>query len=93
MDATLKSIDALSAEGVAAFAVRIPEGKDPDEFIRRNGAPAFGNLLERALPATQVRIDAEIERRGPHGSGAALARSTAASPKRSTCPASWARAL
>jgi len=74
VDATLKSIDALSAEGVAAFAVRIPEGKDPDEFIRRNGAPAFGNLLERALPATQVRIDAEIERRGPHGSGAALAR-------------------
>jgi DNA primase len=74
VDATLKSIDALSTEGVAAFAVRIPEGKDPDEFIRRNGAAAFGNLLERALPATQVRIDAEIERRGPHGNGAALAR-------------------
>ena len=74
LEATLKSIDALSAEGVAAFALRIPDGKDPDEFIRRNGTEAFRALLEKPIPATQVRIDAEIERRGPHGGGAALAR-------------------
>jgi DNA primase len=74
VEATLKSIDALAAQGVATFAVRIPDGKDPDDFIRRNGADALRALLDKPLPATQVRIDAEIDRRGAQGGGAALAR-------------------
>ncbi len=64
VDAALKSIDMLAAEGVAAWALRIPDGKDPDEFVRRNGADAFRALLERPIPATQIKIDAEIARRG-----------------------------
>ena len=63
VDAALKSIEMLSAEGVAAFALRIPEGKDPDEFVRRNGAEAFRALLAEPITATQVKIDAEIDRR------------------------------
>ncbi len=74
VEATLKSIDVLAAQGVAVFAVRIPDGKDPDDFLRRHGADALRALLEKPLTATQVRIDAEIERRGPHGGGAELAR-------------------
>ena len=63
IDAALKSIDVLSAEGVSAWALRIPEGKDPDEFVRRNGADAFAALLAKPLAATQVKLDAEIDRR------------------------------
>ena len=73
-EAALKSIDVLTAEGIVASALRIPEGKDPDEFVRRNGADAFRALLAKPLAATQVKIDAEIERRGPRAQGAALAR-------------------
>ena len=62
-EAALKSIDVLSAEGVEAWALRIPEGKDPDEFVRRNGADAFAALLAKPVAATQVKIDAEIDRR------------------------------
>jgi DNA primase len=74
VEAALKSIDVLTAEGVAASAIRIPDGKDPDEFVRRNGAAAFRALLEKPLAATQVKIDAEIDRRGTRAEGGAIAR-------------------
>ncbi len=74
VEAALKSIEALAAEGVSAWALRIPDGKDPDEFVRRNGADAFRALLAKPVAATQVKIDAEIERRGNRSEGSALAR-------------------
>jgi DNA primase len=74
VEAALKSIDVLSAEGVVASALRIPDGKDPDEFMRRNGADAFRALLDKPLAATQVKIDAEIDRRGSRMESGAMAR-------------------
>jgi DNA primase len=74
LEATLKSIDVLTAEGVTAQALRIPDGKDPDEFVRRNGSAAFAALLAEPLTATQVKLDAEIERRGTRTERGALAR-------------------
>lgn len=74
VDAALKSIDVLTAEGVTAWALRIPDGKDPDEFVRRNGADGFRALLAKPLAATQVKIDAEIERRGDRTQSGTLAR-------------------
>ncbi|MBV9440233.1 MAG: DNA primase [Candidatus Eremiobacteraeota bacterium] len=73
VEAALKSIDALAAEGVTSSAIRLPDDKDPDELLRRGGAEAFRALLQGALSATQVKLDAEIERRGGR-QGAALAR-------------------
>ncbi len=74
VEAALKSIEMLTAEGVSAWALRIPEGKDPDEFIRRNGAEAFRALLDKPIAATQVKIDAEIDRRGARTADGAMAR-------------------
>ncbi len=74
VEAALKSIEVLTAEGVSAWALHIPEGKDPDEFLRRNGAEAFRALLANPIAATQVKIDAEIDRRGSRTEGGALAR-------------------
>ena len=74
IDAALKSIDMLTAEGVVAAAVRIPDGKDPDEFVRRNGSDAFRALLDKPIAATQVKIDAEIDRRGNRTERGAMAR-------------------
>ncbi|HEY0395700.1 MAG TPA: DNA primase [Candidatus Elarobacter sp.] len=74
IDAALKSIDVLTAEGVGTWALRIPDGKDPDEFVRRNGADAFRALLDKPLAATQVKIDAEIDRRGSRTESGTMAR-------------------
>jgi DNA primase len=74
VEAALKSIDVLTAEGVSAWALRIPEGKDPDEFVRRNGAEAFRALLDKPLAATQVKLDAEIDRSAGHTDRGVLAR-------------------
>lgn len=74
VDAALKSIETLTAEGVTASAVRLVGAKDPDEFVRRNGADAFRALLAKPVAATQVKIDAEIDRRGGTLEGASLAR-------------------
>ena len=73
IDAALKSIEALAAEGVAAWALRIPDGKDPDEFVRRNGAEAFRALLDAPISATQVKLDAEIDRQHGRLAAGALA--------------------
>lgn len=73
-EAALKSIEVLAAEGIRAFALRIPEGKDPDEFVRRNGAEAFRALLAKPITATQVKLDAEIDRRGARGESGSVAR-------------------
>ncbi len=74
IEAALKSIEVLAAEGVRASALRIPDAKDPDEFVRRNGPDAFRELLAKPIAATQVKIDAEIDRRGTRGEGGSLAR-------------------
>ena len=47
--ATSRAIDILRRAGIVVRVLRIPDGKDPDEFIRRHGDKghaAFKNLLE-----------------------------------------------
>ncbi|HEV2643948.1 MAG TPA: DNA primase [Candidatus Elarobacter sp.] len=89
VEAALKSIETLTAEGVAASALRIPDGKDPDDFIRRNGADAFRALLAKPIAATQVKIDAEIDRRGGTLEGASLARWAEETIRRLSAPEEW----
>jgi DNA primase len=73
--ATLKSLDLLVAEGVAPWILRIPDGKDPDEFLRAHGAEAFRGVIGTALSATQFKLDATLDVRDPaHTDRAALAR-------------------
>ncbi len=34
----------------------MPEGKDPDEFIKKNGADAFNNLIKKSLSLVEYKI-------------------------------------
>ena len=52
--AILRGLDILKKEGIPAWVLDFPDGLDPDEFIRRDGAEAF--LALPALPATQYRL-------------------------------------
>ncbi|MBR4080164.1 MAG: DNA primase [Clostridia bacterium] len=43
-NAILRGLDVLEAEGIPARVLDFPDGLDPDEFIRRDGAEGFANL-------------------------------------------------
>lgn len=52
--AILRGLDILEAEGIPAKVLDFPDGLDPDEFIRRDGAEGFAKLP--ALPAAAYRL-------------------------------------
>ena len=54
--ATRRALNALRPTGVDVKVVTIPDGKDPDEFIKNNGADRFRLLLERSTTAMEYRL-------------------------------------
>jgi DNA primase len=59
--ATAKSIETLLAADCVPFVVQLPPGEDPDVFVRRHGAAAFGALLDEALPWIRFELDRAID--------------------------------
>lgn len=54
--ATARAITILREAGVNVRVITVPDGKDPDEFIRKRGADAFRLLIERASNDTEYRL-------------------------------------
>jgi DNA primase len=55
--ASQRAIQILLAEGMRIRVAVVPDGKDPDEFIRKNGAQAYARLIERAEPFFDFVVD------------------------------------
>lgn len=55
--ATIRGLDILKKVGLDVRVLSIPQGKDPDEFIRNNGKEAFMKLVDEALPLIDYRIE------------------------------------
>lgn len=55
--ATLRSIEVLLVEGFKINILQMPSGKDPDEFVRNNGAAAFFELLKTTKPYIEYVIE------------------------------------
>ncbi|PJI07070.1 MULTISPECIES: DNA primase [Clostridium] len=55
--ATLRGFDILKNTGFDVRVIKIPDGKDPDEFVRRNGKAAFMKLVENAVSIVDYRIN------------------------------------
>ena len=55
--ATLRSLDMLQGLGFRVRVVSIPQGKDPDEYIRSQGRQAWDYLVERAPALLEYKID------------------------------------
>lgn len=57
---------ALCEEAEVSVRVAVlPPGEDPDAYLRRHGAEAFGHLLAGALPMFEYRLEAAALRHGP----------------------------
>lgn len=51
-----RAINLLRETGMKIRLVSIPDGKDPDEFIRKNGPERFKLLIERAANDVEYRL-------------------------------------
>lgn len=56
--AALRGSDLLHREGLHVSVLHVTDGKDPDEFIRRNGKSAFLRLVNQALPYAEYHLQA-----------------------------------
>ena len=79
-NATRKAVETAAAiiehSGSRVRVVRLPEGADPDSFVRANGAAAFQALLDGAESSLEYRLEPELERlRDGFASRAVVARS------------------
>jgi len=55
-DATMRGLNLLNDIGCNVKVLLIPKGKDPDEFIKTNGAEAFRKLVDNALTLVEYKI-------------------------------------
>ncbi len=54
--ATLRGLEILESTGCNVKVILIPEGKDPDEFLKMNGHDSFLELINKAVSVTEYRI-------------------------------------
>lgn len=54
--ATWRGLNILQSTGCLVQVAEMPEGSDPDSFIRRFGPEAFTNLVEQARPLIEYRL-------------------------------------
>lgn len=54
--ATMRGLDLLDDIGCNVKVLQIPKGKDPDEFVKANGAMEFKKLLDNALSLVEYKI-------------------------------------
>ncbi len=60
--ATMRGLDILRECGLTVKVVRLPDGLDPDDIIKRGGTEAYQKLLDEAIPLTAYKIEVLINR-------------------------------
>jgi DNA primase len=61
--ATIRSLDLLLGKGFEVRVVDLPDKLDPDDFIRKEGAQAFGRLVDSAPAYLEFLVSREARRR------------------------------
>ncbi len=56
ISAALRGISVISGAGGKPRVLTVTDGKDPDEFIQKNGREAFLRLADEAVPAAEFRL-------------------------------------
>ncbi|MBK1812853.1 DNA primase [Clostridium sp. YIM B02505] len=55
-NATIRGLEILRSAGFDVRVLTVPQGKDPDEYIRSNGREAFLRLIDSAQPLIEYRL-------------------------------------
>lgn len=56
ISATMRGLDILRKEGLDIKILTVPEGKDPDEYVKKNSREAFLKLVDNSLSLIDYRI-------------------------------------
>lgn len=56
INAALRGIDILHNENCKVKVLHVTDGKDPDEFVKKNGKLAFKKLIDDALPFADYKF-------------------------------------
>ena len=56
-----KTFKQLTAQGLPVRLVHLPDGDDPDTFVKKHGIEAFRELLESAKEYFDAKLDKELE--------------------------------
>lgn len=54
--ATIRALSIVRDTGAIVKVIVVPDGKDPDEYIRRHGPEKFQALVRQALPLVEYRL-------------------------------------
>jgi len=65
--ASFRNLGDFLEKGISARAVYLPEGEDPDSYLRKHGREAFLSLLEQAKPLMELYLEDRL--RGLRGDG------------------------
>lgn len=55
--ATLRGLETLYDSGCDVRILRLPEGKDPDEYILKHGLAGFQQAVDEAVPLMEFKLD------------------------------------
>ncbi len=55
--ATMKAINLLGEAGISARVLKIPDAKDPDEYVKRFGADSFRHILNNTTNAVEFEFE------------------------------------
>lgn len=59
--ATIRAISIAEEKGVEVKVIQIPDSKDPDEYIRKNGAEEFQKLIKKSQTSFEYQMEQAIE--------------------------------
>ncbi len=94
--AATKAVDIASKviehTGLSVRVVALPEGDDPDSYVRKHGAEGFRALLDAAKPSIEFKLDPQIDRlRSGFDSASTIARKAEALIRELTPREEWDR--
>lgn len=56
-NATMKGLSILEKQGCIVKVLSLPSGKDPDEYIRKEGAEAFRERIKKSISLIEYKIE------------------------------------
>lgn len=62
LQAAQRGLERLIAEEIRVRIALMPEGDDPDSFVKENGADAFNELVDKAINLIEFQIQSAIQR-------------------------------